>query len=114
MPVLPRANAGELDRLITIEQPTHAPDDSGDVQPTWATVKQVWSKRTVLTGREAMEGQAAFGMVDAKYEIREDTDLVAMDASWRIVDAGVTAEIVAVLDSDGVGQPITVMARMRR
>jgi SPP1 family predicted phage head-tail adaptor len=114
MPGLPRINAGDLNRYITISQPTQTADDMGDVQPSWSEVKKVWAKRTILSGNEAAEATAIYGDVNVRYEMRMDTALVVVDAGCRIEDAGQTVEIIAVLDGELSGEPLVIMGRLRR
>jgi SPP1 family predicted phage head-tail adaptor len=44
--------AGELDRRITIEQPTFSQGSLGGKQQTWSTFATVWARYTPGAGRE--------------------------------------------------------------
>ena len=79
--------AGELDRLITIEQRTDVRNALGEGIPTWATFVVVWAKRMPLRGAELYVAAQVVPQVTNTLRIRWRGDL---DESMRIIDDGVT------------------------
>lgn len=62
--------AGQLDRLITIEQPVDVQGVAGGATETWSTFQQVWSQVLPLRGREYFAAQQVNAEVDATFRIR--------------------------------------------
>ncbi len=67
--------AGDLDRLITIEQPTESVDAYGAPTQTWATLAQVWAQVKPVRGSEYFAAQQMNARVDAVFRVRYRTDL---------------------------------------
>lgn len=84
-------NAGNLDRRITIQQPTISRGETGGHEESWATLAIVWANIRDLNGREVFAAQAVNSAVSRVVTIRY---LVTVNDSMRVLFAdGKTARI---------------------
>ena len=93
------ANAGDLDRRITIEQRTTAPNAIGEPVETWAPLSPgpatVWAMKRDLTGREVFAGRREVGEAATVFTLRYRADL---DRAMRIVHAGINYDIESITE----------------
>ncbi len=78
--------AGQLDRLITIEQPITTTSDYGDrLRVTgWAVVAKVWASRKDVLGREIVQGGAERAEFATMFKIRDPG--VSIDPRMRVCE----------------------------
>lgn len=67
--------AGELDRLITIEQVTESRDAVGGTVLTWSTLAQVRAKVKPIAGREYYSADRINAQIDALFTIYFRSDV---------------------------------------
>jgi len=66
-------NAGELNRLITVNSIISSADTFGQAIPTLASVKQVWAAIRSLSGSEQVFGNHVNGFVTHEIETHYDS-----------------------------------------
>ena len=82
--------AGELDKEITLQAPSGAPDGYGQAAPTYADIATVWASYKPATLREYCASRAAEAAVDATFRIRWRSDV---QAGWRILFGSLVYDI---------------------
>ncbi len=102
MPSTIREFAGTLNQQITLESPS---ETGGNAAVTWTTVATVWAQMLGLGGAE-LSGIEATG--DYRFRLRARTDITP---HWRIGLGSRKFQIVSVIDPDGRGREILIMAR---
>jgi SPP1 family predicted phage head-tail adaptor len=91
--------SGQLNRPITIEAQSTAPDSFGQPQQTWTTVLSTWAGIGVVTSKEVYALGAGFtSQVTHKITLRFPT--VAITTAMRVVYRGRTFIIQAMSDPD--------------
>jgi SPP1 family predicted phage head-tail adaptor len=91
--------SGRLNRPITIEAQSTAPDSFGQPQQTWATVLSTWAGIGVVTSKEVYALGAGFtSQVTHKITMRFPTP--AITTAMRVVYRGRTFIIQTVSDPD--------------
>src|SRR6266576_500549 len=96
--------AGTLDQLLTLEQPS---ETGGDSAVTWTVVDSVWAEMLGLGGAEVSGIEAT---ADYRFRLRFRSDI---NPRWRL-GLSVTArkfQIISVIDPEGRGREILVIAR---
>lgn len=74
--------AGKLDRRITLQRATTAPDEYGEPIETWADLATVWASRRRASARETLAGAEVSAAISDVFEIRYDSawsDLSPLD-----------------------------------
>ena len=87
--------AGQLDRLITIEQPTETTSATGGRTETWAEFAQAWAGKRDLSGREFFQAQAVQSEIGTAFRIRWRS---AITTKMRINDGGDLYDIEAIVE----------------
>lgn len=67
--------AGNLDRRITIEQPSTSRNGFGENEPTWSTLATVWAEVYPVKGSEEFAGQQVYAENTLGFRIRYRTDV---------------------------------------
>lgn len=109
-------NAGSLNRRITIQTVTTAPDSiyGGPVETT-ATLATRWARRRTLSMQEKVAAGFEIGTVLMEYAFRWDATLDdALDAADSMVDEGTTYDIRGVSEDDGYHVELKVIAEAKR
>lgn len=68
--------AGALDRRITIQSKTVAPDEFGEPIETWSDLAALWAEVVPLGGREAFEARQVGAEQRTRFRIRHRTDVL--------------------------------------
>jgi SPP1 family predicted phage head-tail adaptor len=75
MPRTTPMDAGERDRLITVQQVTDGTGSSGFPTETWATLAQVYARRVDIGGRERFAAGIQTQPYDTRWETAYRSDL---------------------------------------
>jgi SPP1 family predicted phage head-tail adaptor len=102
--------AGELDRLITLQAPSGAPDDYGQAAPTYSDVATVWASYKPAPLREFSASRAAEAAIDATFRIRWRSDV---QATWRIQFGELSFDIASYAEI-GRREGLEILARARQ
>lgn len=86
-------NAGDLDRRITVQRCTEAPDSFGQVIPTWSTLAVVWAKVERNGGGEKFATDQRTSRSEAAFTIRYRAGITP---KMRVLFDGEVWEIEAV------------------
>lgn len=90
---------GNLDRVVTIERPTHADDNAaGDpvAAASWsAFLENVFAGRRDLGGGEALSGGETVAISKAEYRMHHADGVTS---AMRLVDGGVAHDILSVAE----------------
>lgn len=100
-------NAGELSQRITLQQRAATEDALGQPVGVWQPVATVWASAKPLRGREYFQAEAAQSSVDVKFTIRHRAGVTP---GMRLVWKGQPHDIEAVIDVDGKGEALELMA----
>ena len=90
--------AGQLNRLVSIEQVSETKGVSGDLQRAWVELAKVWSEKVDLSGRELEAAKSIHAEISVRFRIRYRADI---KAGMRIVLAGELFSVLAPLDKTG-------------
>ena len=66
---------GQLDRRITIEQPSESQTDFGDMTLSWATLRSVWSHVFFKSGSEKEQAERMTDITQIIFTIRYASDV---------------------------------------
>ena len=86
--------AGELNRLVVIQESTVTKDTSGAPQTTWSEFAQVWGGRVLASGREFWQARQVTADATAVWKIRY---LAGVVPAMRLLDGSTVYDIQAVL-----------------
>jgi SPP1 family predicted phage head-tail adaptor len=75
MPRTTPMDAGERDRLITVQQVTDGIGDSGFPKETWGTLAQVYARKVDIGGRERFAAGIQTQPYDTRWETAYRSDL---------------------------------------
>lgn len=70
-----RAQIGDLDQRVVLEQPVDTPDEIGGVTRVWTNVDQVWAQVTPMSGREEFNGERQASVIIHRVLIRWRPDV---------------------------------------
>jgi SPP1 family predicted phage head-tail adaptor len=97
-------NPGQLDRLVTLYAYSETRDANGGIVATWTEVSpQIWARRVDRGGREFRTSSQVSTASTANFTIRQ---LSTVTAKHRLVDAGITYEILNVQPVDRSGYQV--------
>lgn len=88
--------AGDLDRLVTIEQPTETRNAIGEKAQTWSSFATWWTQKQRAGGSETLAAGQRFG---SAVDLWKGRYISGVTTKMRINDGGVTYDIVEVDDS---------------
>jgi len=109
MPVSSRAGAYRYKASVERDTPTQ--DTDGHETPAWAEVATAWCSIEPAEGREFLAGAALVGRQPVDIGMRYDSRFAAMAPDkWRIVYAGVTYDIVSVVNVGGRNIKFAILA----
>ena len=84
--------AGKLDRRVTIQRATTAPNGFNEPVETWTDVATVWAQQRPNRGAERFSAQEINGQAVMTFHIRYRTDLRVSDRIiyggrvWNVID----------------------------
>lgn len=93
-------NAGERDRLITVQRATVTTDDYGGESPSWADVEQAWAKVRFGLAQEKREAAQQNASQVATFEVVPTTALLGTRLNDKIVFDGSDWNITEVAPLD--------------
>lgn len=99
--------AGRLRHRLTFEEATESRDSFGDLQKSWSDFVTVWGAAEPLRGREFFDARRENVEAEIRFRIRHRDDI---DEKMRVVWDGRTYDIESLLDVDGRGRELHVMA----
>lgn len=107
-----RVRAGQLTRLISIQQRTTTQDGFGQQQTTWTEVKKVYAFIEALSGFERAAGQSMFTDVSHRITVRYDAIFAdpKIVAAYRAVYNGRNFNIQVAQNMDEGNAVIELMA----
>ena len=100
---------GELDRRITLKNPTISTDAFGEAVRTYSTLSDVWAKVEYLTSDEKEENERLTNITKMKFTIRYRSDV---DAKTKIEWHSDTYEVDGILP-EGREKFLVLIARKR-
>ena len=101
--------AGELDRRVTIEYKTEAPDTSGQPIETWKTLFETWATVRPLRGDERYMSEQTVASADTQFRIRFRADITPLN---RINYDGRIYDITGVIEL-GRTEGLEILGRTR-
>lgn len=103
-------NAGDLDRLITLESPSYSQNNFGASVESWTLEGEQWAKKHEGVGREFFTAAKVHAELSAVFEMRYRPDL---KPTWRIVLDGVNFDILGISEiGRRVGLLVSVKANI--
>lgn len=91
------AQAGALDRRITLQRKGAETDDGFNTVPgDWADLASVWARFIPLTGTERAAASQTQAFGQANWEIRDDSQWADLNAKDRLVENGRAYDIINV------------------
>lgn len=96
-------------RKVTI-QTVAVTSPLGEVTKTPSSAGQRYAHRRAQSARESFVSDQRFADADYVFEFRSDTVTRAIDATYLLVDGGVTYEVVGAIDPDGMNREVHVFA----
>lgn len=103
--------AGQFDRLITLQSPTITRDEIGGVATTWGTVATVWAKRLGAKGREIYSANREIGAVEEVFHIRSFSAVAYILPTWRLIFNGQSYDVTAAVEV-GRGELIAITCKL--
>lgn len=88
--------AGELDRRVTIEQPTETRDSYGEPVTTWSELATVWASREDMRGQERFTAQQVHSELTTVFRMRYRDDVTT---KMRLKENGVIFDIEEVVET---------------
>lgn len=109
-------NAGDLDRRVTFQTNTPAPDaDYGGPTDSTGTLATRWAKIETLSMQERFAAGEQWGTVTHRFRVRWDSTLdAALDSADRISYDSRTFDIRGVTDGDERHVELVVLAEEKR
>lgn len=92
------ARTGHLRVPITLERATVSQDTFGEEDPTWSTLANRSAKKEPMTGRELERSGLSFADHPTLFTFRYGADISDLSTEDRIVDGGVTYDLVSVIN----------------
>lgn len=102
--------AGMLRHRVRIEAAERVADDGGGASEAWVAVAEVWASVEPRTGSERLDGDQIAGRVTHVVRIRGG---LAVTPAMRVIWNGRVFEIRAVIDAEGRGRRIDLLAEER-
>lgn len=99
--------AGQLRHRVTIQKATETQDVSGDVVQTWGTHARPWVAVEGLSGVELFTARQTRAEAELKFHAR---NVNGVTPKMRILWGTRVFDITAVLDPDGRGRELTLVA----
>jgi len=101
-------NAGQRNKIITIQTKTMSTDDYGGQVETWADFTKVWAAVWPLKGRELFAAQAAKSETTVRFNIRW---IAGLSESMRIVYNGKNYDITGLINIGERNVEYDIMAK---
>jgi head-tail adaptor len=102
--------AGALDQVIMILEPTVVIDEVGDEKESWALVLTCWASKREIGSLEIMRNPAIKGELSALFTVRSPG--VVLDARMRVQDAaGRIYAITGLAELPRRGEGLEIMAK---
>ncbi|ARK96164.1 phage head closure protein [Burkholderia pseudomallei] len=107
-----RMRAGQLNRLVAVQQRSTARDSFGQQIETWTTIKPVYAYIEALSGSERAAAQSISTDVSHRFTLRYDAIFAdpRVVATYRIVYASRIFDINAALNIDESNRTVELLA----
>ena len=104
--------AGQLNRLVAVQQRSTARDSFGQQVEAWTTIKSVYAYIEALSGNERAAAQSISTDVSHRFTVRYDAIFAdpRVVATYRIVYAGRIFDIAAALNVDESNRTVELLA----
>lgn len=104
--------AGQLNRVVSIQQRTRTQDTFGGMPETWTEIAQVYAYVEALSGYEKMAGEAVASGVSHRITVRYDPmfDDPKVVATYRIVYNSRIFDVQACMNIDEGNHIIELLA----
>jgi SPP1 family predicted phage head-tail adaptor len=104
--------AGQLNRLVSVQQRATALDSFGAQPQTWVEIKQVYAYIEALSGAERAVAESVSTDVSHKFTVRYDAIFAdpRVAAAYRIVYNNRIFDIQAVLNEDEANRIVELLA----
>jgi SPP1 family predicted phage head-tail adaptor len=104
--------AGRLDRRISIERVTTAPDAFNTPVETWTTIAEVWASKEDIKDGERLRAQEVSAEITTRFQIRWSTTVADVNPKDRLTFDAKTYDIFGVKEiGRREGIEITAAAR---
>ena len=101
--------AGRYRHLVEIQHTSWVQDPlTGEMWEDWTTYARVWAAVEDISGREFWAAQQVQSEVTTRVRLRY---LPGVEPSMRVLHAGRTLEIVAVLEPDGTRRELQLLCK---
>ena len=101
--------AGQLDKLITVQESTTGRDAYGGVTDSWATFAQYWARLEYLGGAERMGSDQVRGDVEVQFTVRHDPSVSRLTPDMRVSWNSRTFDIEAVFTEGEQGREARII-----
>ncbi|MBK3333552.1 phage head closure protein [Burkholderia pseudomallei] len=104
--------AGQLNRVVSIQQRSTTQDSFGGLPESWTEIKQVYALVEALSGYEKMAGEAIASGVSHRITVRYDTifDDPKVVATYRVVYKNRIFDVQACMDIDEGNHIVELLA----
>lgn len=79
---------GSLIHRIELQRPVSSQSASGAVDKSWLSVGTFYAKRLGAKGREYYAAGVELGVIEQAFQIRHNSVVAAVDATWRLIFEG--------------------------
>ncbi len=107
----PETRAGALDRRITLQRATHAPDGFNAPVAVWADLAELWAEVVPVSDRERVVAAEIAAEITHRFRIRLGPDWSDLSPSDRLIHVGRIHDIRAVREIGREGLEISAAAR---
>ena len=99
---------GRYHHILTIQSKEATQDEWGGDIFDWTTIATVWGNAVPLRGRELVAASAEYAETTVRFYTNYLANVVP---EMRVVGAGIPFDIVSVININGLGQELEIMAR---
>ena len=104
----PNTSPAELNKRVTLQHPTKAPDGMGGFTVTWTDAATVWAAVWPVNASEAIQAGQTAMTVTHRVRIRYRS---VVKAAWRISYAGRLFNIVAIIDPNSAHRWLDILCK---
>ena len=104
----PNTSPSELNKRITLQHPTKAPDGMGGFSVTWTDAATVWAAVWPVNATETIQGSREGMTVTHRVRIRYRS---VVRSSWRISWSGRLFNIVSIIDPNAANRWLDILCK---
>ena len=104
--------AGQLDRRVTLQRASTAPNSFNEPESIWLPLATVWASKTDVSDGEKLRSAEVGATIDTRFQIRWSTRVSSIGPKDRLTFEGRTYDIVGVKEiGRRLGLEISATAR---